>query len=147
MDLSLSHSQQAIPPQSDPPQSETTLPTTSAPSDSSRTLRSSTRAKAPKQKLTQDTNIPDQTTSAHPEPSSRQTRSNHQTNSPKRTRDTKGKAKLQDTTEDQSTSRSTKKYVLSLARPTSLFHSQTPQSSPYHLSRHCPRSYHKRTHP
>src|SRR6266702_7622926 len=117
MDLSHSHSQQAISasfPQSTQTDSSTTpssLPTTSIPSDSSRTLRSSTRAKAPKQKVAKDSNIPDQTTSAAAESSSRQTRYNHQSNPPKRTRDTKGKGKSQELTEDQPASRTSKKYV------------------------------------
>ncbi|KAH9004468.1 hypothetical protein EDB86DRAFT_2883363 [Lactarius hatsudake] len=116
MDLSLDNSQQAISanlPQSTQSQSlpPSSLQSTSIPSDFSRTLRSSTRAKAPKQKVAKDTNIPDQTTSAPAEPSSsRQTRSNHQSNSSKRTRDAKGKGKSQETTEDQPVSRTSKKY-------------------------------------
>ncbi|KAH9172968.1 hypothetical protein EDB89DRAFT_1961917 [Lactarius sanguifluus] len=118
MDLSLSNSQQAISanlPQSTQSQSvpqhpPSSLQSTSIPSDSSRTLRSSTRAKAPKQKVAKDNIIPDQTTSAPAESSSsRQTRSNHQSNSSKRTRDAKGKGKSQETTEDQPASRTSKK--------------------------------------
>ncbi|KAH9000071.1 hypothetical protein EDB92DRAFT_2051252 [Lactarius akahatsu] len=75
-----------------------------------RRLGSSTRVKAPKQKVAKDNNIPDQTTSAPAEPSSsRQTRSNHQSNPSKRTRDAKGKGKSQELTEDQSASRTSKK--------------------------------------
>lgn len=113
MDLSLSNSQQPSLPQSTqslPQLPPSSLQSTSIPSDSSRTLRSSTRAKAPKQKVAKDNNIPDQTTSAPAEPSSsRQTRSNHQSNPSKRTRDAKGKGKSQETTEDQPASRTSKK--------------------------------------
>ncbi|KAI9429610.1 ubiquitin-protein ligase [Lactarius indigo] len=76
MDLSHSNSQQAISasfPQStqtDPQLPPSSLQSTSIPSDSSRTLRSSTRAKAPKQKVAKDNNISDQTTSTPAESSS-----------------------------------------------------------------------------
>ena len=104
MDLSLDNSQQAI-----------DLPLSPS-EDNSRTLRSSTRAKVPKQKDI----IPDHTSS---ESSNRQTRSVP----PKRTRDTKGKAKSQESTEDRSSSSSKKcVFTLSPPLPTPLSHSSLP---------------------
>src|SRR6266849_4881014 len=117
MDLSHTHSQQANTaslPQPTELSSAThpSLHSNTTPSDSSRTLRSTTRARAAKQKVAQDNDIPDQTTSAPAESSSRQTRSNYHPYPPKRTRDTKGKGKLQETTtEEQPASRTSKKYV------------------------------------
>src|SRR5229473_691246 len=96
MDLSHTHSQQADT-ASLPQPTELSSPThpslqyNTTPSDSSRTLRSTTRARAAKQKVAQDNDIPDQTASAPPESSSRQTRSNYHPYPSKRTRDTKGK--------------------------------------------------------
>jgi hypothetical protein len=117
MDLSHTHSQQpntASLPQPTELSSAThpSLHSNTTPSDSSRTLRSTTRARAAKQKVAQDNDIPDQTTSAPAESSSRQTRSNyHPYPPPKRTRDTKGKGKSQETTEEQPAFRTGKKYV------------------------------------
>jgi|SRR6266403_4079603 len=117
MDLSHTLSQQANT-ASLPQPTELSSPTTpsllsnTAPSDSSRTLRSATRARAAKQKVAQDNDIPDQTTSAPAESSSRQTRSNyHPYPSNKRTRDAKGKGKSHEITEEQPTPRTSKKYV------------------------------------
>ncbi|KAI0306092.1 hypothetical protein B0F90DRAFT_1808594 [Multifurca ochricompacta] len=70
---------------------------------------SATRAKAAKQKVAKDNDIPDQTTTAPAEPSSRQSRSNHQPYPPRRTRDTKGKGRAQETIEEQPASRASKK--------------------------------------
>jgi len=58
--------------------------------------------------VAKDNIIPDQASSATAESSSRQTRSNHQSNPPKRN---KGKGKSQDITEEQPSSRTSKKYV------------------------------------
>ena len=117
MDLSHTHSQQAIPaslPQLTEHSSTTTLPSLQIPTippDSPRTLRSATRARAAKQKVAKDNDIPDQTTSAPAESSPRQTRSNYHPYSSKRPRDTKGKGKSQETAEEQPVPRSSKKYV------------------------------------
>jgi E3 ubiquitin-protein ligase TRIP12 len=99
MDLSLDNSQHDLPLDDHPA------------TDTARTLRSSTRAKAPKHK---DNIIPDQTSS---ESSSRHTRSNILPIPPKRTRDTKGKAKSQETSED---SRSKKYPFTPIPSPLSL---------------------------
>jgi E3 ubiquitin-protein ligase TRIP12 len=114
MDLSHTHSQQAISASLPQPTelSSAALPslqTNTSPSDSSRTLRSTTRARAAKQKVAQDTDIPDQTTSAPAESSSRQTRSNYHPYPSKRTRDTKGKGKSHEITEEQPIPRTSKK--------------------------------------
>jgi hypothetical protein len=62
--------------------------------------------------VAEDNDIPDQTTSAPAESSPRQTRSNYHPYPPKRTRDTKGKGKPQETTtEEHPASRTSKKYV------------------------------------
>ena len=116
MDLSHTHSQQAVSASLSQPteHSDTTHPSPqihTTPSDSSRTLRSATRARAAKQKVAKDNDIPDQTTSAPVESSSRQTRSTYHPYPSKRTRDTKGKGKSQETAEEQSFPRSSKKYV------------------------------------
>ena len=116
MDLSHTHSEQAIEASLPPPTelSSTTQPSLqihTTPQDSSRTLRSATRARAVKQKVAKDNDIPDQTTSAPAESSSRQTRSNYHPYPSKRTRDTKGKGKSQETTEEQTVPRTSKKYV------------------------------------
>lgn len=116
MDLSHTLSQQAISASLSPPTelSSTTQPSLqiyTTPQDSSRTLRSATRARAVKQKVAKDTDIPDQTTSAPAESSSRQTRSNYHPYPSKRSRDTKGKGKSLETTEEQTIPRTSKKYV------------------------------------
>jgi hypothetical protein len=116
MDLSHTHSQQAISSSLSPPTelSSTTQPSLqihTTPQDSPRTLRSATRARAVKQKVAKDTDIPDQITSAPAESSSRQTRSNYHPYPSKRSRDTKGKGKSQETTEEQTVPRTSKKYV------------------------------------
>jgi hypothetical protein len=162
MDLSHTHSQQAISSSLSPP---TELSTTNQPSlqilhttpqDSSRTLRSATRARAAKQKVAKDNDIPDQTTSAPAESSSssRQTRSNYHPYPSKRTRDTKGKGKSQETTEEQPVPRSSKKYVESAKLQGAChfcpfnslmmsFHLQRPT---YDIPRHFFLSYHQRAH-
>jgi hypothetical protein len=158
MDLSHTHSQQAISPSL--PQSTELSSTTQPPltthtttSDSSRTLRSTTRARAAKQKLAKDNDSSDQTTSAPAESSSRQTRSNYHPYPSKRTRDTKGKGKSQEITEEQPNPHPHKKYV-SLTHHT--YHSRRTlsdqlhiltQRPPYDLSCHFFRSYYQRTHP
>jgi hypothetical protein len=116
MDLSHTHSQQAIPaslpqPTEHPSTTQPSLQTPTTSSDSSRTLRSATRARAAKQKVAEDNDIPDQTTSAPAEVSSRQTRSSYHPYSSKRTRDTKGKGKSQEITEKQPSPRTSKRYV------------------------------------
>src|SRR5712675_392486 len=102
MDISPPHSQQAI--SANLPQATELSPTTQSshitPSDSPRTLRSTTRARAAKQKVAKDDDIPDQTTSAPAESSSRQTRTTYHPYPPKRTRDTKGKGKPQEVSEE-----------------------------------------------
>ncbi|KAI0287812.1 hypothetical protein BC826DRAFT_916622 [Russula brevipes] len=100
MDLSHTHSQQAIPaslpqPTEHPSTTQPSLQTPTTSSDSSRTLRSATRARAAKQKVAKDNDIPDQTT-YHPYSS-------------KRTRDTKGKGKSQEITEEQPSPRTSKR--------------------------------------
>jgi hypothetical protein len=156
MDLSHIHSQQAISlslPQPTEHSSTTQppLPTHTTPSDSPRTLRSATRARAAKQKVAKDNDIPDQTTSAPADSSSRQTRSNFQPYPSKRTRDTKGKGKSQEITEEYPPPRSNKKYVPltnHLPSHSTLSHNSTlPQRPPYDLSRHFFRSYYQRTYP
>jgi len=154
MDLSHTHSQQALSASLSQPteHSSTTHPSPqihTTPSDSSRTLRSATRARAAKQKVAKDNDIPDQTTSAPVESSSRQTRSTFHPYPSKRTRDTKGKGKSQETAEEQFVPRSSKKYV----QPAELQHlsafsdSFIPiQRPPYDIPHHFFLSYYQRTH-
>jgi hypothetical protein len=158
MDISHTHSQQAISPSL--PQStelssttQPPLPTHITTSDSSRTLRSTTRARAAKQTVAKDNDFSDHTpTSAPAESSSRQTRSNYHPYPSKRTRDTKGKGKSQEITEEHSHPRSHKKYVPLThhtyhSRRTLLTNTTLTQRPPDDLSRHFFRSYYQRTHP
>ena len=157
MDLSHTHSQQAISASLPPPTelSSTTQPslqTHTIPQDPSRTLRSTTRARAARQKVAKDTDIPDQPTSAPAESSSRQSRSNYHPYHSKRTRDTKGKGKSQETTEEQLVPLTSKKYVEPAELQHLSFYSLTmtiffhTQRSPYDIPHQLFLSYYQRTH-